>query len=85
MLTSKMQIPQKKINNDMPLPGPEPNKGLNMRDSRLDCVFIAGSSKKSDNVPPMIGEIGLVNQAIKRRAEKTRPCKSGATFACQIA
>src|SRR5215216_2982158 len=29
--------------------------------------------------------MGLVIQAIKVRAEKTRPCTSGATFDCQMA
>jgi hypothetical protein len=33
----------------------------------------------------MIGEIGFVSHAINRRAEKTRPCTSGATFDCQMA
>ncbi len=47
--------------------------------------FQAGSSKKSANVPAMMGEIGWVNQAIRRRAEKTRPCTSGATLDCQMA
>ena len=46
---------------------------------------MAGSSTKSASVPPMIGEMGLVNQAINRLAEKTRPCRSGATLACQMA
>ena len=45
----------------------------------------AGSSTKSARVPPMIGEMGFVIHAIRRRLEKTRPCKSGATLACQIA
>src|SRR5690349_695100 len=36
-------------------------------------------------VPAISGEIGLVIQAIRVRAENTRPCTSGATFDCQIA
>ncbi len=46
---------------------------------------MAGSSKKSAVVPAMMGLIGCANQAISRRAENTRPCTSGATFACQMA
>ncbi len=51
------------------------------------CLWLrmAGSSTKSARVPPMMGEMGLVNQAIRRRAEKTRPCRSGATLDCQMA
>lgn len=76
--------PLKIINSPMPAPGPVPTN-LPKVEERIDSVRMAGSRTKSASEPAINGDMGLVNQAIRRRAEKTRPCKSGATFDCQIA
>ena len=77
--------PQKNISRLMPAPGPVPTSQLNVSERTLLVARICGSRTKSARVPAMIGEMGLVNQAMSRRAENTRPCTSGATLACQMA
>src|SRR5258706_15705774 len=77
-------VPQITSNKPMPAPGPAPTSHAKTPGKPVPARA-AGSRTKSASVPPIIGEMGFVTHAIRRRLEKTRPCKSGATLACQIA
>ena len=69
----------------MPRPGPVPMSGPKEDANKLSGLLMAGSSTLSDRGPAMSKANGLTNQAISRRMEKTFPCRSGGTFACQMA
>ncbi len=68
----------------IPEPGPLPTQLLKVVARLVVPEVIEGSSHLSAITPAMMGAMGWVNQAISRRAEKTRPWISGATLACQM-
>ena len=53
----------------IPDPGPVPTQLLKVADRLVDPEVIEGSSHLSAITPAMMGAMGWVNQAIRRRAE----------------
>src|SRR5512142_1908735 len=75
--------PARLISTPRPRLAPTPNKGPNTGASQPPADM-AGLKTLSAKVAATRGEMTTDDKPIERRTANTRPCTSGATFACQM-